>query len=273
MDESSPAPTATTGLSRSQRLDRLPFTRRHGRLLAGSGVGWALDAMDVGLVSFVLAALAAQWSLSPGQLSAIASIGFVGMAIGASLGGLLADRIGRRQVFALTLLIYGLATGASALVTGVGLLLVLRFIVGLGLGAELPVASTLVSEYAPARIRGRIVVALEAFWALGLAAGCSDRLPGRAVLGSRLAVGVRPRHGAGVLRRRGPLGTAGVGQVLGATGTRGGGGGRRTLVRALGWARAHPPTSRLPRPPRAGRRHRGRTCGHRSTDAGPSPCG
>lgn len=168
MDESSLAPNASpTGLTRSQRLDQLPFTRQHGRLLAGSGVGWALDAMDVGLVSFILAALAAQWSLSPGQLSAIASIGFVGMAVGASLGGLLADRIGRRQVFALTLLIYGLATGASALVTGVGLLLVLRFLVGLGLGAELPVASTLVSEYAPARIRGRVVVALEAFWALG----------------------------------------------------------------------------------------------------------
>ena len=168
MDESSLAPNATpVGLSRSQRLDRLPFTRQHGRLLAGSGVGWALDAMDVGLVSFILAALAAQWSLSPGQLSAIASIGFVGMAVGASLGGLLADRIGRRQVFALTLLIYGVATGASALVTGIGLLLVLRFLVGLGLGAELPVASTLVSEYAPARIRGRVVVALEAFWALG----------------------------------------------------------------------------------------------------------
>ena len=123
--------------------------------------------MDIGLVSFVLAALATQWSLSPGELSAIASIGFVGMAIGASLGGLLADRIGRRQVFALTLLVYGLATGASALVTGVGALLVLRFLVGLGLGAELPVASTLVSEYAPARIRGRVVVALEAFWAFG----------------------------------------------------------------------------------------------------------
>ncbi|HEU5485648.1 MAG TPA: MFS transporter, partial [Microlunatus sp.] len=167
MDESSPAPTATTGLTRAQRLDRLPFTRQHGRLLTGSGIGWALDAMDVGLVSFVLAALASQWSLSPGQLSAIASVGFVGMAVGASLGGLLADRIGRRQVFALTLLVYGLATGASALVTGVGLLLVLRFVVGLGLGAELPVASTLVSEYAPARIRGRVVVALEAFWALG----------------------------------------------------------------------------------------------------------
>jgi putative MFS transporter len=168
VDESSRGPVASTaGLTRSQRLDRLPFTRQHGRLLGGSGVGWALDAMDVGLVSFILAALAAQWSLTPGELSAIASIGFVGMAIGASLGGLLADRIGRRQVFALTLLVYGVATGASALVTGLGLLLVLRFLVGLGLGAELPVASTLVSEYAPARIRGRVVVALEAFWALG----------------------------------------------------------------------------------------------------------
>ncbi len=89
------------------------------------------------------------------------------MAVGASLGGLLADRIGRRQVFALTLLVYGLATGASALSWSIGALIVLRFVVGLGLGAELPVASTLVSEFAPPRIRGRVVVALEAFWAIG----------------------------------------------------------------------------------------------------------
>ena len=89
------------------------------------------------------------------------------MAIGASLGGLLADRVGRRSVFALTLLVYGLATGASALSWSVGSLLVLRFVVGLGLGAELPVASTLVSEFAPPRIRGRIIVLLEAFWAVG----------------------------------------------------------------------------------------------------------
>ena len=154
-------------LTRAERLDRLPFTRKHGKLLVGSGIGWALDAMDVGLISFVMAALAAEWQLDSGTLSWVGSIGFVGMAIGASLGGLLADRIGRRQVFALTLLVYGIATGASALVTGVGMLIVLRFIVGLGLGAELPVASTLVSEYAPRAIRGRVVVALEAFWAVG----------------------------------------------------------------------------------------------------------
>ena len=89
------------------------------------------------------------------------------MALGATLGGLLADRFGRRQVFAVTLLIFGLATGAAALSWSVGALLVFRFLIGLGLGAELPVASTLVSEFAPARLRGRVVVGLEAFWAVG----------------------------------------------------------------------------------------------------------
>src|SRR5690606_37774550 len=64
-------------------------------------------------------------------------------------------------------LVYGLATGASALAGGVAILLVLRFFVGLGLGAELPVASTYVSEFAPARIRGRLIVLLAAFWAVG----------------------------------------------------------------------------------------------------------
>src|SRR3954466_3321091 len=159
--------TTTTSLSRAERLDRLPFTREHGRLVIGSGVGWALDAMDVGLISFVMAALAAQWSLTPTQLSWIGSIGFVGMALGAPLGGLLADRIGRRQVFALTLLVFGVATGAAALAWSVAALLVFRFLIGLGLGAELPVASTLVSGFAPARLRGRTVVVLEAFWAVG----------------------------------------------------------------------------------------------------------
>jgi len=151
----------------SQRLDALPFTGRHRRLLFGSGVGWALDALDVGLVAYVLVALREQWGLSATEQSWIASIGFAGMAIGATLGGLLADRIGRRQVFALTLLVYGVATGAAALSWSLAALLVFRFLVGLGLGAELPVASTLVSEFAPRRIRGRVVVILEAFWALG----------------------------------------------------------------------------------------------------------
>ncbi|MGW8483727.1 MFS transporter [Microbacterium sp. NPDC055903] len=153
--------------SLAARMDDVPFTRRHLKVLTGSGLGWALDAMDVGLISFIIAALAQQWDLTKTETGWIASVGFIGMAIGASLGGLLADRLGRRQVFALTLLVYGIATGASALVGGVALLLVLRFFVGLGLGAELPVASTYVSEFAPSRIRGRLIVILEAFWAIG----------------------------------------------------------------------------------------------------------
>ncbi|HEX8693811.1 MAG TPA: MFS transporter [Longimicrobium sp.] len=154
-------------MTRSDRLDRLPFTPLHRRLLGVAGVGWALDAMDVGLISFVMAALAKQWDLSPGTLAWIGAVGFVGMAIGASVGGSLADRIGRRAVFAATLFLYGLATGAAALSWSVASLLVFRLLIGLGLGAELPVASTLVSEFAPARIRGRVVVLLEAFWAVG----------------------------------------------------------------------------------------------------------
>ena len=159
--------SASTLPTRAERLNRLPFGREHGKLLVGSGIGWALDAMDVGLISYVMAALAATWKLENTQLSWIGSIGFVGMMIGASVGGLLADRLGRRNVFALTLLVYGLATGAAAFSVGVAMLIVLRFIVGLGLGAELPVASTLVSEFAPQRIRGRMVVWLESFWAVG----------------------------------------------------------------------------------------------------------
>ncbi|QPK79064.1 MFS transporter [Corynebacterium lizhenjunii] len=156
-----------TPLTRNERLDRLPVTAKHKRLLLGSGLGWALDAMDVGLISFIMAALAVHWGITPTQSSWLASVGFMGMALGATFGGLLADKFGRRQIFALTLLVYGLATGASALATGLGMLIALRFVIGLGLGAELPVASTLISEFAPVRVRGRMVVILEAFWAVG----------------------------------------------------------------------------------------------------------
>lgn len=159
--------TTTSQLSRNERLDRLPVTPKHKKLLWGSGIGWALDAMDVGLISFIMAALAVHWNLESTQTSWIATAGFVGMALGATLGGLLADKFGRRHIFALTLLVYGIATGASALATGLGVLIALRFIVGLGLGAELPVASTLISEFAPRKVRGRMVVLLEAFWAAG----------------------------------------------------------------------------------------------------------
>ena len=201
------SPTTDISLRRAERLDRLPFTREHGRLVGGSGLGWALDAMDVGLISFVMAALVAQeqWGITTREVSLVGSVGFLGMALGATLGGLLADRYGRRQVFALTLLVFGLATGAAALSWSVGALLVFRLLIGLGLGAELPVASTLVSEFAPARVRGRVVVALEAFWAVGwtLAALIGFLVVPRSDAGWRwaLAVGAAPALYAVVVRR------------------------------------------------------------------------
>jgi len=160
-------PSTATSAELQERLDRLPWSRRHTRLLVGSGLGWALDAMDVGLVSFVVAALVEHGFATAGERPLILSIGFAGMAIGAALGGLLADRLGRRSVFAITLLVFGVATGLTALAWSVAALLVFRFIAGFGLGAELPVASTYMSEFAPRRIRGRVIVLLEAFWAVG----------------------------------------------------------------------------------------------------------
>ncbi|HEX9937190.1 MAG TPA: MFS transporter [Longimicrobium sp.] len=192
-------------LTRAERLDRLPFTPLHRRLLVVAGAGWAMDAMDVGLISFIMAALAPQWNLSAGTVAWIGSVGFIGMALGASLGGSVADRVGRRTVFAGTLLIYGVATGAAAFSWSVASLLAFRFLIGFGLGAELPVASTLVSEFAPARIRGRVVVLLEAFWAAGwiLAALIGTFVIPQSDDGWRwaFALGALPALYSGVVRR------------------------------------------------------------------------
>ncbi|CAA9352424.1 MAG: Niacin transporter NiaP [uncultured Gemmatimonadetes bacterium] len=108
-------------------------------------------------------------------------------------------------MFAGTLLIYGLATGAAAFSWSVASLLVFRFLIGFGLGAELPVASTLVSEFSPARIRGRIVVLLEAFWAVGwiLAAVIGTYVIPTSENGWRwaFALGALPALYSGVVRR------------------------------------------------------------------------
>ena len=164
-------------LTRNERLDRLPFNKAHRKLLVkahrkllvASGIGWAFDAMDVGLVSFVVAAIAADphFNLTPTEKSWVLSIGFVGMAIGAALGGFVADRVGRKTVFSATLVIFGLANGGMALSWSLAALLIARLVIGLGLGAELPVASTLVSEFSPTKQRGRMTVLLESFWAIG----------------------------------------------------------------------------------------------------------
>ncbi|GGF62681.1 MFS transporter [Paenibacillus albidus] len=137
------------------------------KLLFSAGLSWMFDAMDVGMISFVVAALAKDWMLGPEQIGLLTSINSVGMAVGAAAAGILADRFGRKSVLLWTLLIFSAASGLSAFATGFAVLCVLRFVAGFGLGGELPVASTLVAESMPASQRGRAVVLLESFWAVG----------------------------------------------------------------------------------------------------------
>ncbi|GAB6934658.1 MAG: MFS transporter [Bacillota bacterium] len=138
------------------------------RLLGLCGVGLLFDAMEVGMLAFIFAALAEDWGLAPNITGLLGSVNFIGMAVGAALAGLLADRFGRRRLFVWTLMLYSLATGASALAGTVAVLLVLRVLAGMGLGGELPVATTYVLESAPESSRGRAVVYLNSFWAVGM---------------------------------------------------------------------------------------------------------
>ncbi|PEF69574.1 MFS transporter [Bacillus cereus] len=137
------------------------------KLLGIAGLGWLFDAMDVGMLSFVMVALQKDWGLSTQEMGWIGSINSIGMAVGALIFGILSDKIGRKSVFIITLLLFSIGSGLTALTTTLAMFLVLRFLIGMGLGGELPVASTLVSESVEAHKRGKIVVLLESFWAGG----------------------------------------------------------------------------------------------------------
>jgi len=149
------------------RLDRLPLGRPHFRLLWLLGLGWALDAMDVGLISFTLPALSREFGLGPEEAGLLGSVGLLGMLLGAAFGGRLADRFGRRAVVGFSLFLAGVGSLLTALAPGLSWVFLFRFLTGLGLGAELPVAASLMGEFSPRAHRGRMVVLLEAFWALG----------------------------------------------------------------------------------------------------------
>jgi MFS transporter, putative metabolite:H+ symporter len=137
------------------------------RIFVVSGFSWIFDAMDVGLISFISAALIIEWGLTPQEAGLLGSVNAVGMFIGAIVAGALADRMGRNKILMYTVLLFSLSSGISAFATTFAVFLFFRFFIGLGLGGELPVASTLVAENVPEHKRGRMVVLLESFWAVG----------------------------------------------------------------------------------------------------------
>jgi putative MFS transporter len=132
-----------------------------------SGTSFLFDAMDVGIIGFLTAALIQDWNLTHATAGWIGTMNAIGMFFGAVIAGLLADRIGRMKVLMYTIILFSISSGLSAVSTSLAMLLVLRFFMGLGLGGEGPVAATIVAEHAPKRTRGRWVVLLESFWAIG----------------------------------------------------------------------------------------------------------
>lgn len=156
-----------TAASLHERLDSLPLSRFHWRVLLLSGLGWMFDALDILILGSVVAAVSRAWDLSPSTAAWISSLNLIGMFVGATLAGLLADRVGRKAMFQATLLIYSVFTGLSAFAFNAGTMMLMRLLAGIGLGGELPVASTLLAEFAPRARRGALVVLLESFWAYG----------------------------------------------------------------------------------------------------------
>ncbi|MYZ46373.1 MFS transporter [Propylenella binzhouense] len=137
------------------------------RLIGIFGLVWAADAMQVLAIGFTAPSIAATFGLSVPQALQTGTLFFLGMLIGASLFGRLADRFGRRRVLIATVLIDAVFGLLSAVAPGFGWLLALRFLTGLGVGGTLPVDYAMMAEFLTPDRRGRWLVVLEGFWAVG----------------------------------------------------------------------------------------------------------
>ena len=140
----------------SAALERLPVTRWHWRLVVFAGLGAFFDLYEVFLGGVLAPVLATEFSLGTVGKSMVIAAGFAGMFVGASALSVVADRLGRRRVFIFNLLVYSLFSLAAAFSPNVETFLVLRFLAGIGLGAELVLIDTYLAEFIPARVRGRM---------------------------------------------------------------------------------------------------------------------
>jgi MFS family permease len=172
------------------RLDRLPWSRWHWRVVVALGVAWVLDGLEVTLVGSLGGVLERPDTLG---LTA-AEIGWTGSAYvgGAVLGALyfgrLADRLGRKRLFLVTLVVYLAATLATAFTVDFATFVVCRFFTGFGIGGEYAAINSAIDELVPARVRGRVSLAINgSFWiGAALGAGVSLVLLDPRVLGPEL---------------------------------------------------------------------------------------
>lgn len=138
-----------------------------GKIFIIGGLGYMFDAWDVALNGFLTPLLGTEFGLSTGQRGLVATANLVGMAVGAVAWGTVADRVGRKRAFSITLLIFALFSVLGALSPSWEIFLVLRFLAGVGLGGCIPVDYALVSEFSPKKQRGRVLAAMDGWWPVG----------------------------------------------------------------------------------------------------------
>ncbi|KAA6222775.1 MFS transporter [Streptomyces albofaciens JCM 4342] len=149
--------TQLTGVRAGARLDRLPPSRWHRRLTLTVGVGAFFDLYEIFLGGVLAAVLAERWHLDHTAKSWVIAAGFLGMFVGATVLSVLADRFGRRRMFLVNLGAYSLCSLLGAFAPNAEWLIALRFLAGLGLGAELVLVDTYLAEFLPRAVRGRYI--------------------------------------------------------------------------------------------------------------------
>lgn len=162
-----------TGVTRKERW----------KVMWASIIGYAMDGLDVLILSFAMAAIVSEFGLPLGEGGLIATYTLIGTVLGGYLFGIFADYYGRVHTFSLTIIIFSIFTGACAFADNVTHLNILRFLAGLGLGGEYGIGMTLVSETWPAAKRARATAGVAMGWQAG------------AVLAAILAAVVLPDYG------------------------------------------------------------------------------
>ena len=143
------------------------LTKAERRTFIGCKVGYALDAMDTQFLSFVIPTLIATWGLSKGDAGLIGTVTLLTSSLGGWLAGILSDRIGRVKTLQLTILWFALFTVLSGFAQTFNQLLVLRGLMGFGMGGEWTAGAILMGEVIRAKDRGKAVGMVQAGWALG----------------------------------------------------------------------------------------------------------
>lgn len=160
------------GVPVSARLERLPITSYQRLLFGVIATAWFFDSMDLGIMTFVLGSIRTEFGLTAAQAGMLASSSFLGMFLGAAIAGLLADRFGRKPVFQVSMIFWGVGSLMCGLARGPDDLMAWRVLLGFGMGMEFPIGLAMVSEIVPTASRGRYVAILEGFWPIGfIAAG------------------------------------------------------------------------------------------------------